>query len=107
MYINIHIFVFIATVIFYFLLKSFKKDAYISSKNKKNSNLIYLLFAPVIVYLTYYLFVIYKNPQVHSQVNYITPITQLQQQVPVISRLTPSSPTPSIFPIESTFSDLS
>jgi membrane-associated HD superfamily phosphohydrolase len=51
MYINIHIFVFIATIIFYFLLYNL---TYEKNRQQKKLNLIYILFIPIILYFCYY-----------------------------------------------------
>ena len=52
MYINIHIFVFIATIIFYFLL--YNLMSYEKNRQQKKLNIIYILFIPIILYFCYY-----------------------------------------------------
>jgi len=52
MYINIHIFVFIATIIFYFLL--YNLMAYEKNRQRQRLNIIYILFIPIILYTCYY-----------------------------------------------------
>lgn len=48
---NFHAFVFIATFVVYVILKSYKKT---EPENKKTSNLIYVLFVPLILYGGHY-----------------------------------------------------
>jgi hypothetical protein len=52
MYINIHIFVFISTIIFYFLLYNLMSDE--KNRQQKKLNIIYILFIPIILYFCYY-----------------------------------------------------
>lgn len=103
MNINIHIFAGIVTFIFYFILRIFKNDICQTltneNKNKKQSNLIYVLFAPGIVYVTYYLFS--NKKELQNNIN-------LQESVNIL----PKSPVPSfspksIYPVESTLSSMS
>lgn len=54
---NYHIFVIICTLIYYFVLQSFKRQNKEDNDNEKsNSNLIYLLFVPLVLYLSKWLF---------------------------------------------------
>jgi len=103
---NIHIFAIGITFIFYIILKEFKKDTLELNKNnkKKQSNLIYVLFAPFAVYLTYYIF-LNKNEKTSEPVN-IT--KQLETEIlpsETINKI--SYKNPSIYPMESTLSDIS
>ena len=51
-----HIFVIITTIIFYFVLKLFKKSIINEENNtKKQSQFIYILFVPIIMYTYKYL----------------------------------------------------
>lgn len=52
MHINIHIFVFVATIIFYFLL--YNLMSYEKNRQPKKLNIIYILFIPIILYFCYY-----------------------------------------------------
>lgn len=103
MYFNIHVFTAITTVVFYFLLKSFKKCN--QKQSKKQSNLIYLLFAPLIVYLTFFLY--------NKSNNFSNYIVNDNTNVSILSRpnlQTPNLPissNSSIYPIQSTLSDMS
>ena len=54
---NFHVFVFISTIIFYILMKMYKISIIKNQKKKKNnSNLIYILFVPALLYLTHFIF---------------------------------------------------
>jgi len=52
MHINIHIFVFVASIIFYVLL--YNLISYEKNRKQKKLNLIYILFIPTILYICYY-----------------------------------------------------
>lgn len=106
MNINIHIFAVLSTIIFYFLLKSFKYSNLQNQKNiQKQSNLIYILFAPVVIYSTYYLF-IYKKENPQSQFTNLQKETIPMQNI-LNEKLSQSNDLPSIYPIESTLSNMS
>lgn len=54
---NFHVFVFISTIIFYIVMKIYKASIIKSQRKKKhNSNLIYILFVPALLYLTHFIF---------------------------------------------------
>jgi hypothetical protein len=54
---NFHIFVFISTIVFYIVMKMYKISIIKNQKKKKNnSNLIYILFVPALLYLTHFIF---------------------------------------------------
>jgi hypothetical protein len=54
---NFHVFVFISTIVFYILMKMYKISIIKNQKKKKNnSNLIYILFVPALLYLTHFIF---------------------------------------------------
>jgi multisubunit Na+/H+ antiporter MnhB subunit len=55
---NFHAFVFIATIVFYIILRSYKKK---EPEDKKTSNLIYVLLVPIILYTGNYFY--QKNKQ--------------------------------------------
>jgi hypothetical protein len=52
---NFHLFVFIATIIFYIIFKVYKTQIQ-NTKNKNKSFLIYVLFIPALLYLTDFIF---------------------------------------------------
>lgn len=61
---NFHVFVFIATVIFYIIMKMYKKSIEKNRKrNKNSSNLIYILFVPFLLYLTHFMFNFKNNTE--------------------------------------------
>lgn len=49
---NIHLYVAITTIIFYFVLLQFKKDV----KKGSKKNFIYIVFIPIIFYIYYFLY---------------------------------------------------
>lgn len=54
---NFHVFVLLSTLLYYLLLRSYKNSVIADkSKIRKKSNLIYLLFLPILMYIFYYLF---------------------------------------------------
>lgn len=55
---NFHVFVFISTIVFYIVMKMYKIALIKSQRKKKNnnSNLIYILFVPALLYLTHFIF---------------------------------------------------
>jgi predicted neutral ceramidase superfamily lipid hydrolase len=108
MYLNVHTLAILSTIVLYFLLRSFKNDnVQNKSTNKKQSNLIYILFAPAVVYITYYVLLNKdKTQSPGSQIKIQAPNGPVQQipQTPQIQIKTPSSDLPSIYPVESTLS---
>lgn len=72
---NFHAFVFITTIVFYVVLRSYKKS---EPENKKTSNLIYVLSVPIVLYGGHYF--LYKNK------NTLTP-TQIQNNQNIESSL--------------------
>jgi hypothetical protein len=112
MFFNIHILAILSTIVFYFLLKSFKKqslknDIQNKNMNKKESNLIYILFAPTIVYITYYTLIKKDKNQVQSPSQFLSQIKNQSPNgpVPQIPKIKmQSSDLPSIYPVESTLS---
>ena len=64
---NFHIFVAIITFVFYVFLRIYKSSVQ-NKKNKTSSNLLYVLFLPVILYLTHFLFY-NKNINIEEKVN--------------------------------------
>ncbi len=54
---NFNVFVFISTIVFYIVMKMYKTSIIKNQKKKKNnSNLIYILFVPGLLYLTHFIF---------------------------------------------------
>jgi multisubunit Na+/H+ antiporter MnhB subunit len=52
-----HLFVLVSTILYFIVLRSYKKANKPSfRKSQKQSNFIYLLFVPVILYIAYYFF---------------------------------------------------
>jgi len=52
---RIHIYVIVVTLIFYALLKHFKQSCQsLHNKKQQKSNLVYLLFMPIVLYAGYY-----------------------------------------------------
>lgn len=56
-----HLFAFAMTFIYFLLLRQYKKTIQMAiyepnTRKKRSSNFIYLLFVPLILYITYYLF---------------------------------------------------
>lgn len=50
---NFHVFVLCSTIAYYFILKSYKNAIQNERDDKKQSNLIYLLFIPVTLYIAF------------------------------------------------------
>lgn len=67
---NFHAFVFITTIVFYIILRSYKKK---EPEHKKTSNLIYVLAIPVMLYGGHYFF--YKDKQVITNDSQLTEIS--------------------------------
>lgn len=61
---NFHAFVFISTIVFYVILRSYKKK---EPEHKKTSNLIYVLLVPVILYGGNYF--LYKKDNIPLSLN--------------------------------------
>lgn len=56
---NFHVFVLISTIVYYILLRFYKRSVLLQQKSndtKDSSNLIYVLFVPVLLYLTRFIF---------------------------------------------------
>lgn len=68
---NFHVFVFIATIVFYIIMKMYKKTIEKqTNKTKKSSNLMYILFVPFLLYLTHFMFLTPHKDQLYHQKNY-------------------------------------
>jgi hypothetical protein len=96
MQVNIHIFIFISTIIFYFLLKSLKNSVIYNyeNKNEKNkSNFIYVLYMPIISYILFYFYC-----KIDSLVESNNSESIIDKSSSVLS---------SMYPIKTTMSDLS
>lgn len=69
---NFHIFVAIITCIFYIFLRIYKSEIIsknTDNKNKKSSNLLYVLFLPAILYLTNFMF--YKQNNLIGEIKVV------------------------------------
>jgi heme/copper-type cytochrome/quinol oxidase subunit 2 len=53
---NFHIFVAIITCVFYVFLRIYKSKVQNDNKTKSKSNFIYILFIPIILYITHFLY---------------------------------------------------
>ena len=53
---NFHIFVIIATIIFYIILRFYKSSVLYQRRTKQSSNFIYVLFLPAILYLANFMY---------------------------------------------------
>lgn len=74
---NFHIFVLTSTLVYYILLRFYKRSVVNQTKTDgESSNLIYVLFVPVLLYLTKFLF--FNTSQVISN-NYYTASAPSQQ----------------------------
>jgi hypothetical protein len=75
---NFHLFVVLSTLAFYILLKLFKGQIAQSNKTskRKQSNLIYLTFVPILLYITQYLYF-------HKDVSLQTVDTDVTTSLPV------------------------
>lgn len=84
---NFHLFVFIATIIFYIIFKIYKSQIQ-NTKNKNKSFLIYVLFIPALLYLTDFIFNITNtksniqlgggsNEMFNTNTNNIIPVTDI------------------------------
>jgi hypothetical protein len=78
---QVGVFVIVSTIGFYILLRKYKRSITQQSTTQKNklSNIIYLLYIPVVVLLSYYLFGSQESIQVPTQVEVISraPSTEL------------------------------
>ncbi len=70
---NFHAFVIITTIVFYVILRSYKKP---NNENKKPSNLIYVLLIPITLYGGNYLYNLSSNTTITS-----TPIQNLSDDL--------------------------
>jgi uncharacterized membrane protein len=77
---NFHIFVAIITFVFYIFLRIYKSSVQ-NKKNKTSSNLLYVLFLPVILYLTHFLFY-NKNINIEEKVNVKSNISEDLLSIP-------------------------
>lgn len=68
---NFHVFVIVSTLLFVIILRNYKNKNNVSNnqhKKKSSSNLIYILFIPLILYLSHYLFASAGNTTIaHSK----------------------------------------
>ena len=65
---NFHVFVLIATIVFYIILRFYKHTVENEKKNgKPKSNFIYILFLPTILYLTRFMY--NENKLVYDKLN--------------------------------------
>lgn len=69
---NFHAFVFITTIVFYIILRSYKKK---EPEHKKTSNLIYVLAIPIILYGGHYFFYKDKDKSVTLNNSQLTEIS--------------------------------
>lgn len=61
---NFHVFVLSSTILFYVLLRSYRSSVESNNTTKKrHSNLIYILFIPITLYVFYYFFVYREKAQ--------------------------------------------
>jgi hypothetical protein len=65
---NFHAFVFITTIVFYVVLRSYKKS---EPETKKTSNLIYVLSVPIILYGGHYFLYKDKNTSTPTQIQHL------------------------------------
>lgn len=72
---NFNIFVLICTVIFYIVLRMYKKN--VNEKRNGKSNLLYVLFLPLVMYLCHFM---YSSPSTIESTNKIIPTPT---QIPV------------------------
>lgn len=82
---NFHFFVLLSTIAFYILLKLYKSSITYKNKNlphtpKKNSNLFYILFIPIILYLTRYIYF----PLTSSPAPISSPVVPITSSIPAI-----------------------
>jgi len=53
---NFHLFVIITTIVYYILLRKYKRSLRNRTRGKRQSRLVYLIFLPIVLYITYYFF---------------------------------------------------
>jgi heme/copper-type cytochrome/quinol oxidase subunit 2 len=53
---NFHIFVAIITCVFYVFLRIYKSNIQNDNKKKSKSNFLYILFIPIVLYITHFLY---------------------------------------------------
>jgi hypothetical protein len=71
---NFHIFVIIATIAYFVILKIYKYKILSDKKSKtKSSNLIFLFFLPILLYLFKYLFI--RPPTITTEIIHQSPIS--------------------------------
>lgn len=62
---NFHVFVLVSTIIYYMLLRKYKSNITSNSTvSKTNSNFIYVLYVPVLLYTSYYFFIYQKDTSI-------------------------------------------
>ena len=64
---NFHIFVLISTIIFYVVLRMYKRN--VKEQNVGKSNLLYVLFLPFIMYLYHFMYGVPKSTTVLPEMN--------------------------------------
>jgi hypothetical protein len=64
---NFHTFVLISTIIFYIVLRMYKRN--IKQENLNKSNLLYVLFLPFIMYLYHFMYGVPQSTTVLSEMN--------------------------------------
>lgn len=80
---NFHVFVLASTLLYYILLRLYKRSVLNQEKNvEETSNLIYVLFIPVLLYLTKFLFL---KSQIISN-NYYGAAPSQINSAPVVDR---------------------
>ncbi len=63
MYINFHLFAGLSTILYYFILKLYKKSIQTQqSQITSKSNFIYIFFIPILLYTSYYLYYTIDTP---------------------------------------------
>lgn len=63
MYINFHLFVGLSTILYYFILKLYKKSIQTQqSQITSKSNFVYIFFIPILLYTSYYLYYTTDTP---------------------------------------------
>ena len=67
---NFHVFVLIATIVFYIILRFYKHTVENERRNgKPKSNFIYILFVPVILYLTRFMYISVEGKNTNTNTN--------------------------------------
>lgn len=94
---NFHIFVLLTTVVFYILMKIYKKSLHRINRTKRSSNLIYVLFVPLIMYLYHFMYVQKDNIQTSNiQMDNIKITVPSESVLPSESLLTSPFPESSV-----------